>query len=208
MARYTGPRCKLCRREGVKLFLKGQRCLSNKCAVERRPTPPGMHARGRRRRLTPYGMQLREKQRIRRSYGLLEGQFYNFYKRAERAKGITGHNLLILLDTRLDSVLLRAGFVATRAQARQYVLHGHVAVNGRKVNIPSFRVKAQDKVAIRENSSVAPQVKFRLERIQPQPVDWLEIDPKRLEIDVNRLPKREDVAMPFNEQLVVELYSR
>jgi small subunit ribosomal protein S4 len=208
LARYTGPRCKLCRREGVKLLLKGQRCFSNKCAIERRPTPPGMHSRGRRRRQTPYGNQLREKQRIRRSYGMLERQFFNFYKKAERAKGITGHNLLIMLDTRLDSVLLRAGFVATRAQARQYVRHGHVAVNGRKVNIPSALVQAGDKVAIREKSSVVPQVKFRLERLQPQPVEWLEVDQGKLEIDVTRLPNREDVAVPFNEQLVVELYSR
>jgi small subunit ribosomal protein S4 len=192
----------------VKLLLKGQRCFSNKCAIERRPTPPGMHSRGRRRRQTPYGNQLREKQRIRRSYGMLERQFFNFYKKAERAKGITGHNLLIMLDTRLDSVLLRAGFVATRAQARQYVRHGHVAVNGRKVNIPSALVQAGDKVAIREKSSVVPQVKFRLERLQPQPVEWLEVDQGKLEIDVTRLPNREDVAVPFNEQLVVELYSR
>lgn len=167
-----------------------------------------MRAHGRRRRQTSYGTQLREKQRIRRSYGLLEKQFYNFYKKAERAKGITGHNLVIMLDTRLDSVLLRAGLVATRAQARQYIRHGHVAVNEHKVDIPSFRVKAGDKVSIREKSSVAPQVKFRLERLQPQPVDWLEVDQKRLEIVINRLPNREDISMPFNEQLVVELYSR
>jgi len=208
LARYTGPRCKLCRREGVKLFLKGQRCYSNKCAVERRPTPPGLHGRGRRRRQTPYGTQLREKQRIRRSYGMLEKQFFNFYKKAERAKGITGHTLLIMLDTRLDSVLQRAGFVATRAQARQYVRHGHVAVNGHRVDIPSCRVKAEDRVSIREGSSVVPQVKFRLERLQPTPVDWLAVDQAKLEINVTRLPNREDIALPFNEQFVVELYSR
>lgn len=139
---------------------------------------------------------------------MLERQFFNFYKRAERTKGITGHNLLIMLDTRLDSVLLRAGFVSTRAQARQYVRHGHVAVNGRKADIPSLRVKADDKVAIRETSSVVPQVKFRLERLQPQPVEWLEVDQAKLEINVTRLPNREDIVMPFNEQFVVELYSR
>jgi small subunit ribosomal protein S4 len=208
LARYTEARCKLCRREGVKLFLKGQRCYSNKCAVERRPTPPGMHGRGRRRRPTPYGTQLREKQRIRRSYGMLERQFFNFYIKAERAKGITGHNLVIMLDTRLDSVLQRAGFVATRAQGRQYVCHGHVAVNGHKVDIPSYRVKAEDTFSIREGSSVIPQVKFRLERIQPQPVEWLAVDQAKLEAKVTRMPNREDVALPFNEQFVVELYSR
>jgi len=208
LARYTEARCKLCRREGVKLFLKGQRCFSNKCAVERRPAPPGMHGYGRRRRQTPYGTQLREKQRIRRSYGMLERQFYNFYKKAEQAKGITGHTLLVMLETRLDSVLLRAGFVATRAQARQYVRHGHVAVNGRKLDIPSYLVQAEDRVAIREGASVVPQVKFRLERLQPQPIEWLEVDQARLEAKVTRLPNREDIALPFNEQFVVELYSR
>ncbi|MBD3371277.1 MAG: 30S ribosomal protein S4 [Candidatus Coatesbacteria bacterium] len=208
MARYTGPKCKLCRREGVKLYLKGQRCNSNKCAMERRPDPPGMHGRRRRRRSSSYGLQLREKQRIRRTYGLLEAQFFNFYKKAEQSKGITGHNLLIMLETRLDNVLFRSGFVATRQQARQLIRHGHVSVDGRKVDIPSQIIDPEETVRVREKSGMVPQIKFRLEKLQPQAVNWLEVDNKKLEIKVARRPQRDDIALPFNEQLVVELYSR
>ncbi len=208
MARYTGPKCKLCRREGAKLYLKGQRCNSNKCAMERRPDPPGMHGRRRRRRSSSYGLQLREKQRIRRTYGLLEAQFFNFYKKAEQSKGITGHNLLIMLETRLDNVLFRSGFVATRQQARQLIRHGHVSVDGRKVDIPSQIIDPEETVRVREKSGMVPQIKFRLEKLQPQAVNWLEVDNKKLEIKVARRPQRDDIALPFNEQLVVELYSR
>lgn len=208
MARYTGPKCKLCRREGVKLYLKGQRCNSNKCAMERRPDPPGMHGRRRRRRSSSYGLQLREKQRIRRTYGLLEAQFFNFYKKAEQSKGITGHNLLIMLETRLDNVLFRSGFVATRQQARQLIRHGHVSVDGRKVDIPSQIIDPEETVRVRDKSGMVPQIKFRLEKLQPQAVNWLEVDNKKLEIKVARRPQRDDIALPFNEQLVVELYSR
>ncbi len=209
MARYTGPRCKLCRREGTKLFLKGQRCYSSKCALERRPYPPGMHGEGgRRRRPSSYGLQLREKQRIKRSYGLLEKQFYNFYKKAEGSKGITGHNLLSMLESRLDNVLFRSGFVATRSQARLCVRHGHVSLNGRKVDIPSQRVKAGDIMAVREKSKFIPQIKFRLEKVQPQTVSWLQVDQNKLAITVDHPPRREEINLPFNEQLVVELYSR
>jgi small subunit ribosomal protein S4 len=208
LARYTGPKCKLCRREGAKLYLKGQRCNSNKCAMERRPDPPGMHGRRRRRRSSSYGLQLREKQRIRRTYGLLEAQFFNFYKKAEQSKGITGHNLLIMLETRLDNVLFRSGFVATRQQARQLIRHGHVSVDGRKVDIPSQIIDPEETVRVREKSGMVPQIKFRLEKLQPQAVNWLEVDNKKLEIKVARRPQRDDIALPFNEQLVVELYSR
>lgn len=208
MARYTGPNCKLCRREGVKLYLKGQRCNTAKCAMERRPNPPGQQGRRRRRRSSSYGLQLREKQRIRRTYGLLERQFFNTYRKAEQSKGITGHNLLIMLETRLDNVLFRSGFVGTRQQARQLIRHGHLELNGRKVNIPSQRLAEEDVLKIREKSSTVPQVKFRLEKLQPQAPSWLEVDRNKLEITVSRLPQRDDIALPFNEQLVVELYSR
>jgi len=209
LARYTGPRCKLCRREGTKLFLKGQRCYSSKCALERRQYPPGMHGQGgRRRRPSSYGLQLREKQRIKRSYGLLEKQFYNFYKKAEGSKGITGHNLLSMLESRLDNVLFRSGFVATRSQARLAVRHGHVSLNGRKVDIPSQRVKSGDLMAIRETSKLIPQIKFRLEKVQPQTVSWLQVDSNKLSIAVDHPPRRDEISLPFNEQLVVELYSR
>lgn len=208
MARYTGPKCKLCRREGVKLYLKGQRCNSNKCAMERRPEPPGMHGRNRRRRTSSYGLQLREKQRIRRTYGVLEKQFFNFYLKAEQSTGITGHNLLIMLETRLDNLIYRSGFVATRQQARQLILHGHVEVDGHKVDIPSQIIDAEQTIRVREKSGMVPQIKFRLEKLQPQAVNWLEVDSKKLEIKVLRKPQRDDIALPFNEKLVVELYSR
>jgi len=167
-----------------------------------------MHGRRRRRRSSSYGLQLREKQRIRRTYGLLEAQFFNFYKKAEQSKGITGHNLLIMLETRLDNVLFRSGFVATRQQARQLIRHGHVSVDGRKVDIPSQIIDPEETVRVREKSGMVPQIKFRLEKLQPQAVNWLEVDNKKLEIKVARRPQRDDIALPFNEQLVVELYSR
>jgi len=168
-----------------------------------------MHGQGgRRRRPSSYGIQLREKQRIKRSYGLLEKQFYNFYKKAEGSKGITGHNLLSMLESRLDNVLFRSGFVGTRSQARLAVRHGHVSLNGRKVDIPSQRVKAGDVMAVREKSKLIPQIKFRLEKVQPQTVSWLQVDSNKLSIAVDHPPRREEISLPFNEQLVVELYSR
>ncbi len=209
MARYRGSVCRLCRREVQKLYLKGDRCYSDKCAVERRAFPPGQHGQSRRGKMSDYGLQLREKQKVKRIYGLAEKQFKLTYKRAARMKGVTGHNLLMLLELRLDNVVYRLGFASSRAQARQWVRHGHVQVNGRRVNIPSARVKPGDVVSVREKSRKIPQIVESLEAVARRTVPtWLELDAENFSGTVKALPSREELTMPMQEQLIVELYSR
>ena len=208
MARYTESVCRLCRREGMKLFLKGDRCFKDKCAVERRNYPPGQHGR-RRSKLLGYGIQLREKQKVKRIYGLLESQFRLAFARAERRKGITGANLLEELERRLDNVVYALGFAASRAQARQLVLHGHVTVSGRKVSIPSFRVAKGQVVTIKEKSRSNEQIKASVETARARGVPaWLDLTPESFSGTVVELPKREDIKLPIQEQLIVELYSK
>ncbi len=212
MARYTGPVCKLCRREGVKLMLKGERCLSPKCAIERRNTPPGQHGGAyRRRQLSDYGVRQREKQKVRRIYGVLEKQFRRYYDIAARTKGQTGATLLQLMERRLDNVVYRLGFADSRKQARQIVRHGHFTVNGRKTNIPSFVVKPGDEIAVREGSRKRTYFKdldaSGILRKKSIP-DWLALDPANLSGRVLRLPERDELDLSINEQLIVEFYSR
>ncbi|MEX0879839.1 MAG: 30S ribosomal protein S4 [Thermoanaerobaculia bacterium] len=208
MARYTESVCRLCRREGMKLFLKGDRCFKDKCAIERRNYPPGQHGR-RRSKLLGYGIQLREKQKVKRIYGLLESQFRLAFARAERRKGITGANLLEELERRLDNVVYALGFAASRAQARQLVLHGHVTVNGKKASIPSFRVGKGQVVSIKERSRANEQVKASVETARARGVPaWLDLTPESFSGTVVELPKREDIKLPIQEQLIVELYSK
>ena len=209
MARYRGPVCRLCRREGMKLFLKGERCYKEKCAIERRNAPPGQHGMGRRRKVRAYGLQLREKQKLRRIYGLLEGQFRRTFDDANRRKGVTGENLLQLLELRLDNVVYSLGFATSRTQARQLVRHGHIEVDGRRVDIPSFRVRPAMEIGVREKSKknvhIAEAVEFAQGRGVPP---WLELDADALQGKVSEIPVREDVRFPIQEQLIVELYSR
>ena len=208
MARYSESVCRLCRREGMKLFLKGDRCFKDKCAIERRNYPPGQHGR-RRSKLLGYGIQLREKQKVKRIYGLLESQFRLAFARAERRKGITGSNLLEELERRLDNVVYSLGFAASRAQARQLVRHGHVTVNGRKVSIPSYRVSKSQVVAIKEKSRTNEQIKASVETARARGVPaWLDLTPETFSGAVVELPKREDIKLPIQEQLIVELYSK
>jgi small subunit ribosomal protein S4 len=208
LARYSESVCRLCRREGMKLFLKGDRCFKDKCAIERRNYPPGQHGR-RRSKLLGYGIQLREKQKVKRIYGLLESQFRLAFARAERRKGITGANLLEELERRLDNVVYALGFAASRAQARQLVRHGHVAVNGRKVSIPSFRVSKGQTIAIKERTRINEQVKASVETARARGVPaWLDLTPESFSGKVVELPKREDIKLPIQEQLIVELYSK
>jgi small subunit ribosomal protein S4 len=208
MARYTGPACRLCRREGMKLFLKGDRCFSEKCAIERRNYPPGQHGQGRPR-FSDYGVQLREKQKVRRMYGLVERQFASIMSRANRLKGPTGENLLSLLERRLDNVVFRLGFATSRAEARQLVRHGHFLVNGRRSTIPSTVLKPGAKVTLREKSRKVGRIVGALEALEGRSVpQWLEIDKDAFEGTVKALPVREDITLPIQEQLVVELYSR
>ena len=206
MARYTGPSCKLCRREGMKLFLKGERCLTEKCAIERRSYPPGEHGRGRIKQ-SQYLLQLREKQKARRYYGLLERQFRNYYEKAARGSGVTGENLLRLLETRLDNVIYRLGFAASRSQARQLVRHGHFQVNGRRVNIPSFQVKPNDIVMLKTGSP-AEQVVRDATDLTASVAPWLQADHDGLTGKILKLPDREDIDTPVQESLIVELYSK
>jgi small subunit ribosomal protein S4 len=209
MARYTGPVCRLCRREGMKLFLKGDRCMSPKCAIERHNTRPGQHGQGRMRKLSGRGMQLREKQKVRRTYGLLEGQFRRFYDLAAHRPGKTGDNLFQLLETRLDNVVYRLGFADSRAQARQLVSHGHFQVNDRKVDIPSYLVKANDEIAVRERRRNLEYFKTRVLMLNQKGVPaWLRIDPTALAGRVLAAPTRQDLELPFDEALVVEYYSQ
>ncbi len=209
MARYTDSVCRLCRREGTKLFLKGDRCYGPKCAVAARPnTIPGEHAQARQRKQSEYGMQLREKQKAKRAYGVLENQFHRYFETAERQKGITGENLLILLERRLDNVVYRMGFGASRPQARQIVRHGHILVNGKKVDIPSYLVDVNDVITVREKSAEKDHFKALREgtgRVIPK---WLVVDNENLKATVTALPAREDVDLTLQEQLIVELYSR
>jgi len=212
MARYTGPVCKLCRREGQKLFLKGERCLSSKCALERRDYPPGAHGqmtRFRRQRPSDYYRQLREKQKVRRVYGVLERQFRRYFREAERRPGLTGENLLLLLERRLDNVVYRLGFADSRAQARQLVQHGHFTVNGRRTTIPSYLVRPDDVIAPRVESHGRTYFKERADMLDAQRIpQWLGLDPQGLSARVLGLPRREDVDIPIDESLVVEYYSR
>lgn len=210
MARYIGPVCRQCRREGTKLYLKGERCHSEKCAIEKRNFPPGQHGKDRKPKIIGYGLQLREKQKTRRVYGLLEKQFRNLFEKAARLPGITGEVLLQMLERRLDNVIYRMGFGTSRAQARQIVRHGHVAVNGRKVNIPSFQVRPNDVVEIREKSKQNPTVLAARDATAHQPTPgWLEVDRDLLKGRVLGPPKREElVQIQINEQQIVELYSK
>ena len=206
MARPLGPKCKLCRREGMKLFLKGERCLTEKCAVERRSYPPGEHGRGRIKQ-SEYLLQLREKQKARRYYGLLEKQFRNYYEKATKGLGAPGENLLRMLETRLDNVVYRLGFAASRAQARQIIRHGHFQVNGRRVNIPSFQVKPDDVVALKPGSPVEQVVRDATD-LTASVSPWLQADHDNLTGKVLKLPDRSDIDTPVQEQLIVELYSK
>lgn len=206
MAKYTEADCRLCRREGTKLFLKGERCLSKKCAMEKRPVVPGQHGTGRKK-VTEYGRQLREKQKVKRAYGILEKQMHAYYEEAERLNGVTGETMLSLIERRLDNVVYRMGIGASRAEARQIVNHGHICVNGRRVNIPSFQVKAGDVVSIKENKRSLEMFK-ELKEVKVVLPKWLEFDATKLEGKVLDLPKREDIDFAIEEHLIVELYSR
>ena len=208
MARYRESVCRLCRREGMKLFLKGDRCFTNKCAIERRNFPPGQHGK-RRSKILGYGIQLREKQKLKRFYGVLEGQFRLTFEAAERMRGVTGENLLSLLERRLDNVVHRLGFSGSRAQARQLVRHGHVRVNGRKVNVPSYVVGAGAVVSVKEKSRANPLIAGAVETAKGRGIPaWLELNASEFQGKVVTLPKREDVALQVNEKLIVELYSK
>ena len=208
MARYTGPACKLCRREGTKLFLKGDRCLSGKCAIDRRNTAPGQHGAAKKK-LREYGMQLREKEKTKRYYGVLERQFVNYFEEADRVKGMTGENLICMLERRLDNVVYRMGMAASRTEARQLVLHGHFTLNGKKVNIPSLIVKAGDVISVKESSRASVKIKALAEELATKSAPkWLDVDKNGLSVKVATLPAREDVDFDFNEQLIVELYSK
>ncbi len=208
MARYTGPACKLCRREGTKLFLKGDRCLSGKCAIDRRNTAPGQHGAATKK-LREYGMQLREKEKTKRYYGVLERQFVNYFEEADRAKGMTGENLICLLERRLDNVVYRMGMGASRKEARQLVLHGHFTLNGKNVNIPSLIVKAGDVITVKESSRKSEKIKALAESLSTKSAPkWLDVDKNGLSVKVATLPARDDVDFEFNEQLIVELYSK
>ncbi len=209
MARYTGPSCRLCRRENLRLFLKGDRCYGSKCAFERRAYGPGQHGQRRGAKFSDYKIQLREKQKVRRIYGILEKQFRGYYFRAEKQKGITGVNLLILLESRLDNMVYRMGFAASRDQARQLVRHNHFMVNDRKVNIPSYQVKPGDKVAVKEKSRTIQPITEALETVVRRGVpSWIELDKEKFTATLTALPNREDLTIPIQEQLVVELYSK
>lgn len=212
MARYSGPVCKLCRREGEKLFLKGSRCLSPKCAIEKRNYPPGQHGREKsfgRGRASDFSVQLREKQKVRRIYGVLERQFRRYYRQALKSKGLTGAMMLTMLETRLDNVVYRLGFADSRAQARQLVSHGHFTVNGRRTDVPSYEVRMGDKIVVREGSRKTSYFKaLREAGAISAPAQWVRADFANLSGEITRLPERADVELSINEQLVVEYYSR
>ena len=208
MARYTGPVCRLCRREGTKLFLKGDRCLTGKCALDRRSTAPGQHGAANKK-MREYGLQMREKQKTRRYYGVLEKQFVNYFEEADRKEGMTGENLICLLERRLDNVVYRMGFAASHKEARQLVLHGHFTVNGKKVNIPSLIIKAGDVITVKEASRDSVKFKALAEAAaSANAPKWLEVKAEAMTATVLTLPAREDVDFDFNEQLIVELYSK
>ena len=208
MARYTGPACKLCRREGKKLYLKGERCTSGKCAIDRRNTAPGQHGAAKKK-MGEYGIQLREKQATRRYYGVLEKQFKNYYEEADRKEGMTGENLLILLERRLDNVVFRMGLAESHREARQLVLHAHFTLNGKKVNVPSILVKPGDVIAVKEASRSSAKFKALAEALESKVAPkWLDVDKANLQAKVVSFPAREDIDFEFNEQLIVELYSK
>ena len=209
MARYKDANCKICRREGQKLFLKGSRCYSDKCAFERRPYAPGQHGQRMRRKVSEYGLQLREKQKVRRTYGILEKQFRNYFKRAEKSKGITGENLLAMMECRLDNLVYRLGFAPSRKSARQLVLHRHFSVNGGAVNIPSFQLKPKDIIKVRDRSANLDIIHEALKASgRGTDLAWLRIDKAKLEGELLEVPRREDIPTTVQEQLIVELYSK
>ena len=208
MSRYRGPVSRLCRREGMKLYLKGAKCYTKKCPFERRPTPPGQHG-VRRRKVSEYGLQLREKQKVRKSYSVLERQFRNYFDKAEQRKGMTGENLLRMLEMRLDNVVYRMGFARSRAEARQLVSHGHFTVNGRPTNIPSFGTKVGDRIEVRDSRRGREYFKIAPETMRAAQIpEWVSVDPTKLVGTVIAEPAREQMPLEFNEQLVVEYYSR
>ncbi|MCL2498242.1 MAG: 30S ribosomal protein S4 [Symbiobacteriaceae bacterium] len=209
MARYTGPVCRLCRREGVKLFLKTDRCFTGKCSFDRRPTPPGQHGQGRRSKQTDYGLHLREKQKTRRIYGVLEGQFRGYFVEAKRRKGVTGEQLLRILESRLDNIVFRLGFAGNRIEARQLVRHGHFLVNNRRVDIPSFQCKAGDVIALASKSRDSLKFKSLIDNLGLRPVPaWLQLDQEGCKGTVLHLPARDEIDVQVAEHLIVELYSR
>jgi small subunit ribosomal protein S4 len=209
MARYIGPVCRLCRREGMKLFLKGERCYTDKCAIEKRNLPPGQHGKLRKAKLVGYGLQLREKQKVKRIYGVLENQFRRYFEVADRTRGITGETLLQLLERRLDNVIYRLGLATSRAQARQLVRHGHFLVNGKKVDIPSYSVKAGDVVTVRGTSAQAPAIVHAMEEVKGRGIpEWLTFDAGQMTGRIQSLPTRQQINLPVQEQLIVELYSK
>ena len=209
MARYVGPVCRLCRREGMKLFLKGERCYGEKCAIERRNVPPGEHGKGRKAKLLGYGLQLREKQKVKRMYGVLERQFRRYFEAADRKKGVTGETLLQLLEQRLDNVVYRLGFATSRPQARQLVRHGHFTVNGKRADIPSYSVRAGDLVAVRSGSIKNQVIVYAAEEVKGRGIpEWLELDVEKLTGRLAAVPTREQLNLPVQEQLIVELYSK
>lgn len=206
MARYTGPSCRLCRREGEKLYLKGDRCYSDKCAMNKRTGVPGQHGT-RRTKLSNYGVQLREKQKVKRYYGLLEGQFHRIFERSEKMKGLTGENFLKLLELRLDNVVFRMGLANSRKEARQLVTHGHFLLNGNKADIPSMTLNVGDVVSVKEKSKASPKFKELMEKAVTVP-SWIEADSEKLEGKIAIMPSREDIDLPIEEHLIIELYSR
>ena len=210
MARYTGPSCRLCRREGCKLYLKGERCMTDKCAIARREQAPGQHGAGSgRRRVKEYSLQLREKQKAKRYYGILEKQFENYFKKADKNEGQTGENLLTMIERRLDNVVYRMGMAESRKEARQLVLHAHFTVNGKKVNVPSYDVRKGDVIALKESSRKLEKFKVLIENITARTVpSWMNVDKENIVATIVELPKREDVDFPFEEHLIVELYSK
>lgn len=207
MARYTDAVCRLCRREGMKLYLKGDRCYTDKCAISRRAYAPGQHGQGRKK-LSNYGIQLREKQKAKRFYGVLESQFRKYFEMADKQSGITGENLLTILETRLDNVVYRLGFGSSRAESRQLVVHGHFLVNGKKVDIPSYLVKVGDVITVAEKSKASNKFKAIAENFKGNVPNWLTADAEKLEGKVVSLPSREDIDLPIAENLIVELYSK
>ena len=209
MARYTGSSCRVCRREAVKLFLKGTRCSTDKCAFDKRSYPPGQHGKGSRVKLSNYALQLREKQKVKKIYGILERQFRRYFSIASRSKAVTGEKLLELLERRLDNVVFRSCFASSRPQARQMVMHGHILVNNKKVDIPSYSIKAGDIITIKPKEDLVKNVKDMVEKLKDRLlVAWLEVDKEALKTKVARLPKRSDLGMDIQEQLIVELYSK
>ena len=209
MARYTGASCRMCRRENLKLFLKGERCYSDKCSFERRAYAPGQHGQNRFRKVSDYALQLREKQKVKHMYGMLEGQFRRYFKIADRTKGVTGFNLLSLLERRLDNVIYRLGFAGSRDQARQFIRHNHFHIDDRKVNIPSYQVKPGQVISLKEKSQKNALIVENMEGVARRGVpSWLELDKGSFKGTVKAMPNREEITMPINEQLIVELYSK